>query len=332
MSDPVREELLGYLLGALEGPEEKLVAARLEVDGQLRRALMRVRDRLEPLEPGRGGFVPPPGLAERTCRAVASHAESAAPATSGRRPMSPAPAPPSRGARTRWIDVAVAAGVFTAGWLLILPAVQSSRSNAQLLICQDNLRQIGVAMTQYSEHNNGFFPYVPARGRLSAAGIYAPILVRDRYVTDIRRFICPSSPPAGGGQFRIPALDELEAAPQGRLQRLLHWMGGSYGYHLGHIRDGTYHGTKNLRRTYFALVADTPGTGLPNRRSLNHGGRGQNVLFEYGGVRFVASVTPSPLADNIYINDGGLVAAGLHLNDSVIGSSADPPILFVVSH
>ena len=78
MSDPIREELLGYLLSALEEPEEKLLAARLKVDGRLRRELARVRDRLEPLEPGRCRFVPPPGLAERTCRAVAAHAESTA--------------------------------------------------------------------------------------------------------------------------------------------------------------------------------------------------------------------------------------------------------------
>ena len=102
-------------------------------------------------------------------------------------------------------------------------------------------------------------------------------------------------------------------------------MVGSYGYPLGYTEDGVYHGTRDLGRTYFALVADTPGSDPSNgRQSLNHGGRGQNVLFECGGVRFVTSPRPDPSADHIYINDGGFEAPGLHYNDSVIGQrSAD---------
>jgi hypothetical protein len=254
------------------------------------------------------------------------------PAAAGRWPMSPMATPPDSAGRFRWLDMAVAAGVFAAVSLLLMPAIQSSRFNAQLIACQDNLRQIGVGMTQYSQRYNGYFPCIPTRGRLAAAGIYAPILARDGLVPDSRTFVCPSSSLAGSTGFRISSFDELQSASQDKLNDLLCWMGGSYGYHLGYMRDGLYQGTKNLGRNTFALVADTPGTDPSNgRQSLNHAGRGQNVLFEYGGVKFVTSPRPFRQADDIFANDWGLVAPGLHLNDAVIAPSAARPVLLLIS-
>jgi len=321
MSDPLQEQLLGHLLGALDPAEEEQVAARLLTDPEVRRELARVGAWLEPLEAGRCVFEPPVGLAERTCRAVVLQVES--PAVVRRRPMSPVAAPPGAPGRFHWVDVAAAAGFFAAASLLLMPAIQSSRFNAQLIACQDNLRQIGVGMVQYSQHHNGYFPCIPLRGRLAAAGIYAPILVRDGLVTDSRRFVCPGSPLAGRTGSRIPSFDELQTASQDKLDGLVRWMGGSYGYHLGHVRDGVYQRTKNLGRSDFALAADTPGSDPSNgRQSPNHGGRGENVLSEGGGVRFVTSPQPFPQADDIFANDWGLVAPGLQLNDAVIAPSA----------
>jgi len=355
MSDPLQEQLLGHLLGALDPAEEEQVAARLRTDPELRREFARVREWLEPLEAGRYDFDPPAGLAERTCRVVALQVESPAadhsdhasgptfgrcPARAGptkrgcpgRRPMSPVAAPPDAAGRFRWVDVAAAAGFFAAASLLLMPAIQSSRFNAQLIACQDNLRQIGVGMIQYSQHHNGYFPTIPTRGRLAVAGIYAPILVHDGLVTDSRRFVCPGSSLAGRTGLRVPSFDELQTASQDKLDGLIRWMGGSYGYHLGYMRDGVYQGTKNLGRTGFALAADMPGSDPSNgRQSLNHGGRGENVLFEYGGARFVTSPQPFPEADDIFANDWDLVAAGLHPNDAVIAPSAARPILIPIS-
>ena len=246
--------------------------------------------------------------------------------------MSPVAAPPDSAGRFRWVDVAAAAGFFAAASLLLMPAIQSSRFNAQLIACQDNLRQIGVGMIQYSQHHNGYFPCIPTRGRLTAAGICATILVGDGLVTDSRRFVCPASSLADRAGFRVPSLDELQTASQDKLEGLIRGMGGSYGYPLGYVRDGVYQGTKNLGRTAFAIVADVPGSDLSNlRQSLNHGGRGENVLSEYGGVRFVTSSKPFPQADDFYANDWNLVGLGLHLNDAVVAPSAARPILTLIS-
>jgi hypothetical protein len=321
MSDPhVEEQLLGHLLGALDSAEEEQVVARVRTDPELRRELARVREWLEPLEAGREDFDPPVGLAERTCRAVALEVESAAAVR--RRPMNPVAAAPDSAGRFRWVDVAAAAGVFAAASLLLLPAIQSSRFNAQLLACQDNLRQVGVGMIGYTWYHNGYFPGATASGRLSAAGLCGPILVRDGLVADGRVFVCPASPLAGRAGFRMPLFEELQAASQDKLEGLIRLAGGSYGFPLGHIHDGIYQGPKNLGRGYFAIVADVPGSDPSNgRQSLNHGGRGENVLFECGAVRFVTSSRPFPQADDFYVNDFGLVGPGAHLDDSVVGPS-----------
>ncbi|MHC4177240.1 MAG: hypothetical protein ACYSWU_07025 [Planctomycetota bacterium] len=330
MSDPLQEQLLGHLLGALEESEQEQIAARLQGDAALRLELARVRGRLESLESGRRVFTPPPGLAERTCRAVASHADSSAAAR--RRPMSPADAAPGSGARFSWVDVAVAAAILAAVSLLTVPAIQSSRFNAQLVGCQDNLWQLAVGMKQYSQQHDGYFPSIPTRGELSGAVVCAPMLVSGGFVTDSRWFICPGSSLAGRKGFRISSLEELQTTSWKKLSGLPRRMVGSYGYPLGYTEDGVYHGTRDLGRAYFALVADIPGSDPSNgRQSLNHGGLGQNVLFECGGVRFVTSPRPDPRADHIYINDRGFMAPGLHYNDSVIGPSNARPFIILIS-
>jgi hypothetical protein len=331
MSDRLQEQLLGHLLGALDESEQEQLSARLQTDPDVRRELLRIRARLEVLEAGRVDFTPPPGLAERTCRAVALEAGFAA--EGNRRPMSPVAPPPSSGDRFRWLDVAVAAGILVAASLLVAPAIQSTRFNAQLLACQANLGQIGGAMIQYSQYHNGYFPTIPAQGRLAVAGIYAPLLLQGGFLTDSRTFLCPSSALAGQPGFRISSFEELQTASLETLDEVLPRIGGSYGYHLGHMRDGVYCGTKNLGRTFFALVADAPGSDPSNgRQSLNHGGRGENVLLECGGVRFVTSSRLLPQGDDIYVNDRGVVAAGLRQGDSVIAAGAARPILILIRH
>jgi len=120
--------------------------------------------------------------------------------------------------------------------------------------------------------------------------------------------------------------EELESVPDEQLEQVRGTMGGSYGYNLGYIRNGRYYPTKDRNRTYFALMADAPGS-LPGSPSLHHGGRGQNVLFEDGRVIFIRSSRPYVGADDIYSNDNGRVAAGVHLDDSVIGPSSARPII-----
>ncbi len=128
--------------------------------------------------------------------------------------------------------------------------------------------------------------------------------------------------------FSIPTYRELELAPSSKVVDLRPTLGGSYGYNLGYTRDGSYYSTKNLYRDNFAIMSDSP-SDRPDHQSRNHGGWGQNVLFENGSVKFLTQSKPDGSHDDIFTNDAGQVAAGLQQNDSVVGSSQAAPIIYV---
>ncbi len=242
--------------------------------------------------------------------------------------MRPEIAPPSWGCRFRWQDVGATVGILVAASLLIFPAIQYSRYQSRVITCQNHLRQLGSALKQYSSLHDQYFPRIPTEGKASVAGVYAPILVRDGLLTDVKWVLCPGSELARHQTFRIPMPDELQAVSPEELARLRRWMGGSYGYSLGYVREGQYRGTRDLNRTYFVIMADAPSS-LPGFQSLNHGGYGQNVLFEDGHVEFLTSSKPYADADDFYANDDGLMRAGIRRDDAVVGASACPPIVYV---
>jgi hypothetical protein len=329
----VEQQLLGYLLGALDDAEQDAMEEELQRDSQLREQLVMLRQRLEPLRDMRGeDDDPPAGLARRTCELVvayaATHSEQS-PAMlpppplvpGGASPVAPPVGPWGAGRPWTWPDLTVVAGIVLAALAVIFPAIQSSRFRAQLFTCQDHLRQLGQSLTQYSVRHRGVFPQVPQQGTLAAAGVYAPVLLGDGFLDDKRWVLCPSSPLAADSQFRVPSLDELRSAQGAELARLRAVMGGSYGYSLGYTEDGRYRPTRNLGRAHFALMADAPSHSLPGYQSLNHGGRGQNVLFEDGHVTFLTSPKAPGPNDDLFVNDIGAVAPGRHCNDSVIGAS-----------
>lgn len=223
----------------------------------------------------------------------------------------------------RFIDLAMAIAVCICASALVLPMISASRSNAQILACANNQREIGFGLTQYSEQHNGYFPAVPETGSLAAAGIYAPTLLSTGYVKNPRLFVCPNSSVADDGSLRIPTLAQVQQASGEKLAQLRHEMGGSYGYALGYRQAGVYHPTRNLYRDTFALVADMPSD--DHASSMNHNGRGHNVLLEDGHVVFLTSRYVNGSNDDIFTNDDGKIAAGCHINDAVVVQSDVSP-------
>ena len=174
---------------------------------------------------------------------------------------------------------------------LIFPLINASRASSQITACANNLRELGVALTAYSEHHNGMFPQVPERGNLGAAGVFGPTLVDAGYLRDPRMLVCPGSPLADRADFHIPTLDELRSAKADRLKELQRDMGGSYGYALGYRDNGIYKPTRNLRRETFAIAADMPAEDLTEHQtSPNHGWSGHNVLLEGGRVVYLKNL------------------------------------------
>ena len=311
----MRDYLIGYLLDALDPSEQEIVEARLSRDPQLRRDLELVSRSLETLAVDKGHYEPPVGLAHRTCQFVAVAAKAA-------------PSAPVVGVASRWsmADLLVAAGIFLAATLLFWPAMNQSRFAARLAGCQDNLRQLGVALSTYSTRYLGQFPAAPITGNLNRAGMYAVILREDGLLPQSHIVICPASSLAERrNDFRLPTSQELSRARAKHLAELHRLMGGSYGYSLGCFVKGQYQPPTDLRRARQALMADAPSPNFPHRSSDNHGGCGQNVLFEDLHVQYLTTCTAKGCTDHIFINDEGLARAGLHELDSVIGASHDSP-------
>ncbi|MBN1589042.1 MAG: hypothetical protein JW888_05975 [Pirellulales bacterium] len=338
MTDSPREDLLGYLLDALDEDRKREVEHYLAENAEARHELAVVSKAMAPLDATRRQHTPPADLADRTCRWIAAQtADRTLPGVKSDRAEVPSrpsaarmhPVRPSvaEEGRFRWQDVMMAAGIVVAASILLFPAIHGSRVQARLLTCQNHLGNLGTALANYSEYHEGFFPQVPTQGKLAAASAYAPILAAKGLLDEDRLVVCPGSPLAESGTFRIPSLEAIEAteSPE-QLKALQEIMGGSYGYCLGYQDQGRYRPTRNLGRPNFAIVSDAPSGRLPGHLSENHGRLGQNVLFEDGHVRFTVSPRPSESAsDNFFLNDDGEVAAGIHQNDAVIGAGATPP-------
>src|SRR5262245_41376133 len=102
------ENLVGYLLNALDPEAHRRVEEQLSADAAARERLALLRRALQPLAADRDPPEPPPGLRVRTLALVAEHA--------CRKPAEPPRAPALRtaGGRATWwrrADVLVAAGL-----------------------------------------------------------------------------------------------------------------------------------------------------------------------------------------------------------------------------
>jgi hypothetical protein len=317
----MRDHLLGYLLGALDSPETDQLEDHLATDRQLQAELELLRSGLEPLDADRDSIEPPVGLAARTCLLISKYTEvSPAPVTE------PSERQAAMAGRWRLSDFAVAASVLIAATLFFLPALSNSRSNAQLLACQNNLKDLNLGLVNYSRQNNDLFPEIPLKGKMAAAGAYAPQLFDAGYVQNRNTVVCPSSTLADDRAFTVPTQKELMSAEGEHLTELRRKMGGSYGYTLGYQdASHTYHPTRNKARERYALMADTPNLNSEHFQSANHGGDGQNVLFEDGKVKYLKNCHLSDCRDEIFSNDEGKMAPGMHIDDAVIGHSAVTP-------
>ncbi|HTQ38369.1 MAG TPA: hypothetical protein VMJ32_05045 [Pirellulales bacterium] len=316
MSNSIREHLIGYLIGAAEPEECSLVEQQLAQDESARRELELLRSSLHPLDSDSAHEEPPAGLAQRCCDYVYSRTE-VLPAA-----LSAAASGTSTKATRRWsrLELAVAGAIAAAVAVFLLPKIYQSQIQAQLLACQNNLKDIGFAAADYSQHNGGYYPAVQPGDRINAVGMWAPTLVTQQYIPPSgKTMICPSSTDAGISNFHVPTVEEVEALDAARLAQELPQLSGSYGGPVGYMQDGKYKLPRNQGRSNMAVFADRPGKNGTN--SPNHGS-GQNVLRDDGSVIYLTTPEIGPNADNIYLNRNHEVAPGVDEGDSVIGDSA----------
>ena len=378
MNYPLQEDLLGYVLGALDATEERDIQQKIEQDPNLQDQVEHIRKNLLPLEALDSPTGMRPGMARRTCEWVAGvdkdpgfaqphqiedtdHIANFADAAFDDKAASIVSAPDAGAKNARvadvdhdpsvtndtkhsnellpmsmeqpdfqWLhpvtwsmtDALTGVAVLAVLACILFPTLSYQRFHSQVAQCENNLNQIGNAMLQYSDINDGKFVEIPAEGRLSASGYFAPALKDAGLIEDDKVFSC-----AGVDQetpVHIPSIDQIKFADDNQVDHLRRTMSGNYGYSMGYQNEDKYQPLSNRGLTNTVLVADMPSLNQPGRLSNNHGTWGQNCLFGDGHVEFIRG--DSVGEDAIFVNDYGLVAPGTSEHDSVIAPSHLSPV------
>jgi hypothetical protein len=212
---------------------------------------------------------------------------------------------------------------------MLLPALANSRYESRKVTCQNNLRQVGSLLIDDSLRHGQQFLEVPVSGPRAFDGIFAPELVKRQLLpADTTALHCPGVAwrDDTGRQQRVPTLEQIDQATGAEAELLRREAGGSYSYVVGYI-DGQnrYRQIRNTSRAYFPILADAPSLHLEGRRSANHGGRGQNFMYEDGHITFVTRLVQFG-RDDPWRNQQGHAEAGMGRNDAVLLRSEWPPI------
>ncbi len=341
MKQPSQEELLGYVLGALDAQEQRNVQQLIDQDPELEEQLLAIKNSILPLD-CLDTSGPRPGLARRTCEMVAcgqpeqQHADFSAtllpiqnvdvePKLTVAERNEISSLPPSSWSLPNFV-VAVGLMAIVAG--ILFPTISYTRFNSRLMACQDNMRELGTAFMQFSDTNGGYFVEIPRSGNLAANGCYAAILKDRQLVEDDQLFACAGigsdAPPV-----YIPSVETIMAASGDQLCHLKRSL-GHYGYTMGYCDERGYCPPQNRGRTNVVLLADMPSLNAAGRVSANHCGWGQNCLFEDGHIGFVCGESIGE--DAIFVNDYNLVAPGCRPDDNVIAPShLSPAVAEVIS-
>jgi hypothetical protein len=333
-SEPMDEDLIGYLLGALDPVTHRHVEAHVRTHPEARARLDLLEQALAPLAEDAAPPAPPPGLAAAAIARVAAYrAAELPPAVAwapGRLPPAPEPSrhqvgSPGRGWGRRG-DWAVAALLLVLLGGLTAPMLVGRWHDYRRTACENNLRLFWGDLQAYADRGAGDLPRVEADGPRAVAGIFVPVL-NDAGVLGEASVTCPGEgrpgAPRSASRRSVRELEELHRSDPAGYQAVARELAGGYAYCLGY-REGSLH--RGLRRgpdDDLPVLADRPQDGGGN--SLNHGGGGQNVLYVGGNVRWCVHPGVGPGGDDIYLNQDFQVRAGLHRADSVLGGSDTRP-------
>ncbi|MCC9602400.1 hypothetical protein LOC67_17760 [Stieleria sp. JC731] len=344
----MHEDLIGYLLGALEPEEMQRISEWLKDNPEGQAELARLEKSLRPLEDGFEAIeAPSDDLLARTLAAIPDgippssespksddHKVSLSDVELSRESMRP----PSR-----WSVMDSIGGLLSVAILLalLLPTVAAGRFEARKTACQDNLRLLGTALMQYvTRDHQGRLPQVRPSGPEAFAGVYAIRLNDAGLLPEGQPQWCPSMTPLKlekndphhlleDASYQLPAANQLRELSVNELQWLQRYAGGHYAYTLGVIGDHGYSSPQYEGRDSFAVMADAPITSLDADGTTvtryAHGGKGINVLYENGAVRFVSLDAIDSMRDNPFLNHAGAAEAGVNIDDASLAPSYLPP-------
>ncbi|MGP0062754.1 MAG: hypothetical protein ACLQGP_04010, partial [Isosphaeraceae bacterium] len=222
----------------------------------------------------------------------------------------------------RWADFAVAASIFIAGVLTLLPAIQRSRERMNQAGCLFNLQQLGNSLGQY-ESLHTILPYPPSNQADAPAGSFATIL-HDAGVLDNASLLdCPcNGRHLRGSNAELVSFDQSEHIRRNdpvRYKNMLCW---DYAYNVGYLHASGHPGPLEVvHSSRIPVIADQPSHDFITIRdgnSPNHGGRGQNVLFGDGSVQWFRTRNGGPLDADIFLNDHLQPRPGMRVHDAVL--------------
>jgi prepilin-type processing-associated H-X9-DG protein len=331
------DQLLGYLLEALEPVEMAAVEARLGADPRAQERLQLLRRLLKPLEADKDLDEPPPGLYIGAISAAAAWLkqtpDESEPARTAR-PISNGPVVPSLRTRSdvspRWSSWrrwdAIAAAVLLVSVLGIgLPALSAIQSTRLKTECANNLRSWYGALASYShQQSDGHFPFIGTESRYMRPASFVPILLENGHRPDHgTNLTCPAE-----GRRPLPNIHSDNATS-------VHHVPTAYAYTLGY-RDHfdklqpicrPRHG-ETLER--MPLMADRPPASFLEPLKPAHPGgplhgKVVNVLFAGGHVEACTSPRVGINGDHIYMNQFDEVRAGIDPEDGVLADGDVEP-------
>jgi hypothetical protein len=309
-------DMLDYCLGQLEGPAREQAERELAADppaaqfaGRLTRALSTLLDDGRTIEA-------PAGLARQTLLFVT---DSTRPRRRTILDFVPVTVP------FRWADVAVAAGIFFASVLTLLPAVGRSRERMDQAGCGYNLQQLGRALWQYgSLHHH--YPFAPEANSHAPTASFVSLLRDGGLLSDaeLAELDCPFNGPARR-RTSFPDFDtacsDTEAA-----RRAIEI---DYAYNVGHrLPSGRVAPINAVHSATVPMLSDQP----PHHdyriilagNSPNHRGRGQNVLYTDLHVGWHNSRRLNAKDADMFLNKRSQPAPGVDPDDSVLLPSLTP--------
>ncbi len=330
----VEENLVGYLLDALDPETKRGVETYVRSHPEAQRQLDLLRQALEPLASDRDTIEPPPGLRVRTVARLAEY-------RCGEGDRVP-PAPPVRSVlpmRSWWrrADVAVAAAVLFIALPALLVGLTYARHRSALTVCQGNLRQVFGAVSAYADLHNGALPMVEAQPPHNFGAMGLSALGKEGLLQNVS-LRCPGNPAAPARPVNLDELEQEFLHNPEKFEEHVNRLAGCYAYTLGYRDKAGHHG---LRRdpddsvnSMIPIMADRPPFDrqtlviVPADNSLNHGGYGQNVLHLGGHVVFYTKRNVGVNGDDIYTNQKNRIEAGVDRFDAVLGASAFRPYPF----
>lgn len=296
--------MLDYALRQLDSSAREQVDRELAEDPAAADAMDRLTRSIHLLLDDGETFDPPPQLASRTLAFVAE-------ATRRRRTILdfvPVSVP------FRPADLAVAAGIFIAGLITLLPAMQKSRERMEIAGCSYNLQQLGRALWQYgTQHQH--YPFAPEQHPGGPVGAYVAQLRDGGTLSDleINTLHCPHV-----------AKDKLSNPQDAANVKSL-----GYAYNVGYrLPSGTVAPIRADHTPNIALLADQPAHVnfqhiLPGN-SPNHGGRGQNVLYADLHIGWHNTRRLTPKDDDMFTNSKHELQPGLSPEDTSLLPSLVP--------